>query len=95
VSRAQGPVRGHNRQQHVNRFRKNTVIDRGSNEDQDRWITELEAAEAAENFPPGGSVILAESPAHALEIVYEMKARGHRAIAHGVYVRTTYEMRKK
>lgn len=70
-------------------------IDRGSDEDQDRWLTELEAAEAAEDFPPGGSLILAESPAHALSIAAEMKSDGHRAIVRGVYVRTTCEMRRK
>jgi hypothetical protein len=66
--------------------------DRGTDEDQDRWLAELEAAEVAENFPPGGSLILAESPAHALSIVEKMRTDGHRAIARGVYVRTTCEM---
>jgi hypothetical protein len=70
-------------------------IDRGSDADQDRWLAELEAAEAAEDFPPGGSLILAESPAHALSIAEEMKADGHRTVARGVYVRTTCEMRRK
>ena len=71
------------------------AIDRGSAEDQDRWLAELEVAEAAEDFPPGGSLILAESPAHALSIAEEMKADGHRAITRGAYVRTTCEMRRK
>ena len=70
-------------------------IDRGSKEDQDRWSAELEAAEAADDFPSGGSVILAESPAHALEVAEELKAQGHRTIVRGVYVRTTAEMRRK
>lgn len=61
-------------------------IERGSQEDQERWRAELEAAD---DFPSGGSVILAESPAHALEIAEDLKARGHRAIVRGVYVRTT------
>jgi len=39
----------------------NPSIERGSGEDQDRWLTELEAAEVAEDFPTGGSLILAES----------------------------------
>lgn len=42
-----------------------------------------------------GSVILAESPAHALEVAEELKAQGHRTIVRGVYVRTTAEMRRK
>lgn len=62
----------------------NSSISRGSDEDQDRGLAELEAAEAAENFPSGGSVILAESPAHALESAEEMKAQGHRTIVRGV-----------
>ncbi len=70
-------------------------IDRGSDEDQDRWLAELKAAEATEGFPPGGSLILAESPTHALSIAEEMKADGHRVITRGVYVRTTCEMRRK
>lgn len=64
-------------------------VDRGSDEDQDRWLTELEAAEEAENFPEGGSVVLAESPDHALEIAEKLRAAGHRTIVRGVYVRTT------
>ena len=70
-------------------------VDRGSAEDQDRWLAELEAAEEAESFPPGGSLILAESHAHALSIAEDMRARGHRAITRGVYVRTTCEMQRK
>lgn len=65
------------------------TIDRGSDEDQERWLAELSAAEEAENFPPGGSLILAESPAHALSIVDELRAKGHRALVCGVYVRAT------
>jgi len=68
---------------------------RGSAKDQERWLAELEAAEADENFPSGGSLILAESPTHALEILNQMRARGHRAIARGVYVRTTCEMQPR
>lgn len=64
-------------------------IDRGRDEEQERHLAELKAAEVAENFPSGGSLILAESSAHALEIAEEMRAGGHRAIARGVYVRTT------
>ena len=70
-------------------------IDRGSKEDQDRWLAELEAAEAADDFPSGGSVILAESSTHALKVAKELKAQGHRTIVCGVYVRTTAEMRRK
>ena len=65
------------------------VFNRGSAEDQERWLAELELAEAAESFPSGGSLILAESPAHASEVVQDMRLLGHRAIARGVYVRTT------
>jgi hypothetical protein len=68
---------------------RNFPVDRGSTEDQERWRTELSAAEEAENFPPGGSLILAESPAHALQIVHELRAKGHRALVRGVYVRTS------
>ena len=64
-------------------------IDRGSTEDQERWLTELSAAEEMENFPPGGSLILAESPAHPLSIVAELRAEGHRTLVRGVYVRTS------
>jgi hypothetical protein len=71
--------------------KKDSSIDRGSEEDQNCWLAELEAAEAADNFPSGGSVILAESPAHALEVAEKLKAQGHRTITRGVYVRTTAE----
>lgn len=64
-------------------------VDRGSARDQDRWLAELEKAEAEENFPQGGSLILAESPAHALEISQDLRTKGHRVITRGVYVRTT------
>lgn len=64
-------------------------VDRGSSEDQERWLAELSAAEEVENFPPGGSLILAESPAHARSIVDGLRAKGHRALVRGVYVRTT------
>lgn len=67
---------------------------RGSAEDQERWLVELETAETAEDFPSGGSLILAESPAHALEIAEEMKVQGQRTIVCGVYVRTTAEMQR-
>jgi len=73
----------------------NPPIDRGSAEDQDRWLAELETAEATENFPSGGSLILAESHAHALEVAAEIKVRGHRTIVRGVYVRTTAEVQRK
>lgn len=73
----------------------NSPIDRGSDEDQDRWLAELEAAEATDDFPSGGNVILAESPAHALEVAAELKVQGHRTIVRGVYVRTTAEMQRK
>lgn len=49
--------------------------------------------EAAEHFPSGGSLILAESPAHALSIAAKMRINGHRAITRSVYVRTTCDMR--
>lgn len=68
---------------------------RGNDQDQDRWIAELETAERAENFPRGGSLILAESPLHALEIARKMKAQGQRTIVRGPYVRTTAETIKK
>ena len=64
-------------------------IDRGTANDQDRWLAELARAEEAEAFPLGGSLILAESPTHALEIAEDFKARGHRVIVRGAYVRTT------
>jgi hypothetical protein len=75
--------------------RKNDYsIDRGSEEDQDRWLAELEAAEAADDFPAGGSVILTESPSHALKVAEELQGQGHRTIVRGVYVRTTAEMQR-
>lgn len=64
-------------------------VDRGSDDDQKRWSAELAEAERAENFPPVGSVIVAESPTQAQSIVDELTAEGHRAIARGIYVRTT------
>lgn len=64
-------------------------LDRGSNEDQERWLAELSATEKAENFPLGGSLILAESPSHALSIGDELRTQGHRTLVHGVYVRTS------
>ena len=64
--------------------RNDYFIDRGSKADQDRWGAELEAAEAADDFPFGGSLILAESPTHALEVAEELKAQGHRTIVRGV-----------
>jgi hypothetical protein len=67
----------------------NFSVDRGSTKDQERWLAELAAAAEAENFPPGGSLILAESPPHALQIVNELRAKGHRALVRGVYVRTS------
>jgi hypothetical protein len=63
---------------------------RGSAEDQDRWLAELNADEEAENFPPGGSLILAESPEHARSIADELRVNGHRLLVRGVYVRTTH-----
>jgi len=70
------------------------IPDRGSAEDQERWIAELDAVERAEDFPPGGSLILAESPEHAQSIVDELRAEGHRSLACGVYVRTTHVFRR-
>lgn len=67
-------------------------VDRGSDDDQKRWAAELSEAERAENFPPAGSVIVAESPAQAQSIVAELTAEGHRAIARGIYVRTTLKI---
>lgn len=64
------------------------ISTRGSEDEQERWLSEIEAAEEAENFPSGGSLILAESPAHALEVSTELTARGIRTIVRGVYVRT-------
>lgn len=64
-------------------------VDRGSARDQDRWLGELEKAEAAEGFPQGGSLILAESPEHAQEIAQDLRTKGHRVITRGAYVRTT------
>jgi hypothetical protein len=64
-------------------------LDRGSAEDQERWLAEIASAEEAENFPLGGSLILAESPSHALLIADDLRARGHRALVCGVYVRTS------
>jgi len=75
--------------------KKDSLIDRGSEEDQDRWRAELEAAEAADAFPSGGSVILAESPVHALEVAKKLKVQGYRTIVRGVYVRTTAEFHPK
>ncbi len=69
---------------------KSVDLNRGSAEDQKRWLTELDAVEKATNFPLGGSLILAESPQHARSIVDELKADGHLAMARGVYVRTTH-----
>lgn len=73
----------------------NPVVDRGSSADQARWAAELEVAGALEDFPPGGSLILAESPAHALRVAGEVRALGHRAIVRGVYVRTTWVGRRR
>lgn len=72
-----------------------TCINRGSAEDQDRWLAELESAEVAENFPSDGSLILAESPDHALKIAQGMATKGLRTIVRGVYVRTPIEMPEK
>jgi hypothetical protein len=69
-----------------------TRINRGNAEDQDRWRTKLKIAEATENFPSGGSLILAESHAHALQIAKELRAQGKRSIVRGAYVRTTAEL---
>jgi len=68
---------------------RDSPVDRGSDEDQERWLSELSTAEEAENFPPGGSLILAESPAHALLIAAELRAKGHRALVRGVFVRAS------
>lgn len=64
-------------------------VDRGSAKEQERWLAELSTAEETENFPLGGSLILAESPAHALSVADELRAQGHRALVRGVYVRTS------
>ena len=64
-------------------------VDRGSAKELERWLAELSTAEEAENFPLGGSLILAESPAHALSVADELRAKGHRTLVRGVYVRTS------
>ena len=65
---------------------------RGSAAQQARWLAELDVKSAVEGFPPGGTLILAESPTHAQEVAAELRTQGHRALVSGVYVRTTLVM---